>query len=94
MKIRISALSGSVALAAMVALGVFASNGWLPKTDPFTGKKTGWFGKKLPKHHTSAWNPFPPAEHQRRTRVERRHGERLVGVQRRVPGGVHERRRP
>ncbi len=28
----------------LIALGVFASNGWLPKTDTMTGKKTGWFG--------------------------------------------------
>ncbi len=25
-----------------------------------SGKKTGWFGRELPKHATSAWNPFPP----------------------------------
>lgn len=44
----------------LVTLGVFASNGWLPRTDPMSGQKYGWFGKKLPKHAPSAWNPFPP----------------------------------
>jgi hypothetical protein len=45
----------------LVTLGVFASNDWLPKTDPISGQKYGWFGKKLPKNHSaSAWNPIPP----------------------------------
>ena len=35
---------GACALVFLIALGIFASNGWLPKTDPMTGKKTGWFG--------------------------------------------------
>lgn len=48
------------AVVALVTLGIFASNGWLPHTDALTGKKTGWFGRELPKHATSAWNPFPP----------------------------------
>lgn len=49
---------GVLAGVAMVTLGVFASNDWLPKTDPMTGAKTGWFGRKLPKNSTaSAWNP-------------------------------------
>lgn len=42
----------------LVTLGVFASNGWLPKTDPLTGEKTGWFGKELPKNAASTWNPL------------------------------------
>ena len=60
MKRRILALSGGCAIPVLVALGVFAANDWLPKTDPMTGVKTGWFGRELPKHATSAWNPFPP----------------------------------
>lgn len=28
----------------LVGLGAMAKNGWLPSTDPMTGKKTGWFG--------------------------------------------------
>ncbi len=42
----------------LIALGVFASNGWLPRTDPITGKKFGWFGKELPRNAASSWNPF------------------------------------
>jgi FG-GAP-like repeat len=51
---------GAFAGVLLITLGVFASNGWLPNTEPMTGKKTGWFGRELPKHATSAWNPFPP----------------------------------
>lgn len=42
----------------LAAVGVMASNGWLPRTDALTGKKTGWFGKELPKNASSSWNPF------------------------------------
>lgn len=48
------------ALVSLITLGIFASNGWLPKTDPNTGKKTGWFGKVLPANASSSWNPFAP----------------------------------
>ena len=39
---------GSVALClvVLVGIGVFAKNGWFPKTDPLSGKKTGWFGSE------------------------------------------------
>ncbi|QQS32975.1 MAG: VCBS repeat-containing protein [Acidobacteriota bacterium] len=53
---------GAFGLVVLVTLGVFASNGWLPRTDPLSGEKYGWFGKKLPKQATSAWNPFPPLD--------------------------------
>jgi hypothetical protein len=44
----------------LLTLGVFAKNGWLPSTDPFTGKKTGWFGKPLARNASSNWNPLAP----------------------------------
>ncbi len=31
------------ALFCVVAIGIFAKNGWLPSTDPLTGQRTGWF---------------------------------------------------
>jgi hypothetical protein len=37
-------------LLAAVGLGVFAKNGWLPRTDSLSGKRTGWFGRALPKN--------------------------------------------
>jgi hypothetical protein len=46
---------------ALISLGVMAENGWLPSTDPFTGKKTGWFGRELPKNAASSWNPLVAA---------------------------------
>ncbi|QQS32971.1 MAG: hypothetical protein IPM50_15215 [Acidobacteriota bacterium] len=49
---------GALGIAVLVTLGVFASNGWLPSTDPLTGRKTGWFGRELPKNASSSWNPF------------------------------------
>jgi len=48
----------AVAICVSIGLGVFAKNGWLPSTDPLTGKKTGWFGKDLPKNAGSTWNPL------------------------------------
>jgi hypothetical protein len=50
-----AALCGFVVL---IAVGAMARNGWLPHTDSLTGKKTGWFGKELPKNAKSSWNPF------------------------------------
>ncbi|MFN6963648.1 MAG: FG-GAP repeat domain-containing protein [Pyrinomonadaceae bacterium] len=50
----------ALALVTTVVFGVFARNGWLPSTDPVSGKKTGWFGKQLPKNASSSWNPFAP----------------------------------
>lgn len=50
---------GGIAVAIfLITLGIFASNGWLPSTDPMTGRKTGWFGKPLPKNASSSWNPL------------------------------------
>ena len=49
---------GGLALSMLLGLGVFAKNGWLPNTDPLSGKKTGWFGKELPKNASSSWNPL------------------------------------
>ena len=52
---------GVFAVALFLAVGVFAANDWFPKTDPMTGAKTGWFGRKMPKNTTASnWNPFPP----------------------------------
>ncbi len=48
----------SLVFIALIVIGVFAKNGWLPSTDPMTGKKTGWFGKQLPAHASSSWNPL------------------------------------
>ena len=45
-------------LLALIGVGVMARNGWLPTTDPLSGKKTGWFGKELPKNAGSTWNPM------------------------------------
>jgi len=48
----------AIAISLLVGLGVFAKNGWLPSTDPLSGKRTGWFGKELPKNAASSWNPL------------------------------------
>jgi hypothetical protein len=55
---RLLAWCGALGFVVLVTLGVFASNGWLPSTDPMTGRKTGWFGRELPKNASSSWNPF------------------------------------
>ena len=61
LKMRKRFLVGLCALAglSLVVLGVFAKNGWLPATNPFTGKKTGWFGNQIAKNAPSSWNPIP-----------------------------------
>lgn len=49
----------SAIAAILITFGVFAKNGWLPSgPDPFTGRRTGWFGKPLPKNASSSWNPL------------------------------------
>lgn len=42
----------------LVAIGVLANNGWLPRTDPITGKRTGWFGREVARNAPNNWNPF------------------------------------
>jgi hypothetical protein len=48
----------AIGLVMLLGLGVFAKNGWLPKTDALSGKRTGWFGKELTKNAPSSWNPL------------------------------------
>src|SRR5258708_29744152 len=48
---------GAIAISLLIGLGVFAKNGWLPNTD-LSGKKTGWFGKELPKTALSSLDPL------------------------------------
>ncbi len=51
--------TGVLAGVALVTVGIFASNGWFPHTDAFSGKRYGWFGQPLAKNAPSAWNPLP-----------------------------------
>ena len=58
---KIAVWAGACAYSLLIVAGVFAANDWFPRTDPFSGKRYGWFGKELPKHHTaSVWNPVTP----------------------------------
>jgi hypothetical protein len=52
--------AGVFALIVLIGIGVLAKNNMLPHTDSFSGKKTGWFGKELPKNASSSWNPLAP----------------------------------
>lgn len=50
--------AGSLLLLFLV-FGAFARNGWLPRTDPLSGERFGWFGVKFNEHATgSNWNPL------------------------------------
>lgn len=72
------------ALVVLIGLGVFANNGWLPKTDPLTGKKTGWFGKELPKNAGSTWNPLAAPLPTPTPQLSKEHiyaGQRLLAVE-------------
>ncbi len=51
--------SSAFAALLLVVAGVFASNDWFPRSDPFSGKRFGWFGQPLAKNAPSAWNPLP-----------------------------------
>ncbi len=55
---RLLHIGGLLLIAVLVTLGVFASNDWFPRTDPFSGKRYGWFGKPLAKNAPNAWNPL------------------------------------
>jgi hypothetical protein len=52
--------AGAFALIALIGIGILAKNNMLPHTDSFSGKRTGWFGKELPKNASSSWNPLAP----------------------------------
>ena len=54
---RLVVSAGAVAFALLITLGVFARNDWFPKTDPFTGKRTGWFAVPGADNAGSSWNP-------------------------------------
>lgn len=55
---RLAVASIVVSTVSLVAVGVFARNGWFPRTDALSGERTGWFGQKLPRNAASSWNPF------------------------------------
>ena len=50
--------SGAFGLIVLIGIGVLASNGWFPTTDPVSGKRNGWFGKPIAKNAPSSWNPL------------------------------------
>lgn len=75
---------GVFVVAALVTLGVFASNGWFPSTDPLSGKRTGWFGKELPKNAPNSWNPLaapPPSPTPQLSKEYLYAGSRLLAVE-------------
>ncbi len=51
---------GVIVFVLLLGLGVMAKNGWLPRTDSLSGKKTGWFGNELATNASSSWNPLAP----------------------------------
>ena len=75
---------GSVLLVLLLGIGVMAKNGWFPSTDPFSGNKTGWFGKELPKNAASIWNPLAPPPPPPTTSLSKEYiyaGSRLLAVE-------------
>jgi hypothetical protein len=57
---RLLATFTALLIAALIAIGAFAKNGWFPSTDNLTGKKTGWFGRPLAGHTASIWTQPDP----------------------------------
>lgn len=64
---RVFTAIAALSFAVLIAVGVFAKNGWFPSTDSFTGKKTGWFGSLFPGMHraigTRSPHPFRRRPH-------------------------------
>ena len=79
-KKRTKLLVGLAALVFVVfiSLGVMASNGWLPATDPLTGKKTGWFGSEPP---ASAGGLIPTSSTPQLSKEYVYAGSRLLAVE-------------
>lgn len=65
----------------VLAVGIFATNGWFPRTDAMTGKKSGWFGKPLPLNATSTWNPLMPSPTPQLSQEYIYAGSRLLAVE-------------
>lgn len=78
-KVRLGIFAASL----LVTVGVFAANDWFPKTDPMSGQKFGWFGKKVPKNSTASnWNPIqPPPPTPQLSREYLYAGSRLLAVE-------------
>ena len=49
---------GAVSIILFLGIGIMARNGWFPATDALSGKRTGWFGREVPKNSGSSWNPL------------------------------------
>ncbi len=56
---RLIYVCAAAAACLLIAAGIFAKNGWFPRTDAMNGKRFGWFGKPLAKNAPSSWNPLP-----------------------------------
>ena len=76
--------TGVSAALILVTVGIFASNDWFPRTDPFSGKRLGWFGMELAKNAPSAWNPLaapPPSPTPQLAKEYIYAGSRLLAVE-------------
>ncbi len=75
---------GASVVAILVTAGVFASNGWFPRTDPMSGKRYGWFGEPLAKNAPGSWNPVasaPPSATPQLSKEYIHAGSRLLSVE-------------
>lgn len=84
MKNKRKAVAAWVGLLGLIAvIGVFAGNGWFPKEDPLSGRKTGWFGRELPPETTNIWNPVsaPPSATPQLAKEYIYAGSRLIAVE-------------
>lgn len=66
----------------LIVLGLFAKNGWLPRSE--NGTRYGWFGRELSKNAPSSWNPFavpPPSPTPQLSKEYIYAGSRLLAVE-------------
>ena len=84
-------VSGSVGIFLLLGLGVFGQMGWLPTTNPETGKRTGWFGSEVSRNSESSnWNPFAETEPQTNLQLSKEYiyaGSRLLAIEEAGGGG-------
>ena len=82
---NISQIFVATGLLILLGLGAFGQMGWLPNTDPKTGKRTGWFGTEIAKNSESSnWNPFAETKRQTNLQLSKEYiyaGSRLLAIE-------------
>lgn len=74
-------VAASTVLVCLIALGAMAKNGWLPRTDPMTGKRIGWFGKTEARNSAAVTNSPTPSPTPQLSKEYIYAGSRMLAVE-------------